>query len=98
MVTHVHACCTRFLLCCVAQDDIKTKIEKIVRGVYGGSGATYSEAAEGRIRQYEMDASIRVLPVCMSKTQYSLSDDATKLGAPRGFQVHAEDIYVSACN
>jgi len=77
-------------------DDIKTKIEKIVRGVYGGSGATYSEAAEGRIRQYEMDPSIRVLPVCMSKTQYSLSDDATKLGAPRGFQVHVKDIYVSA--
>ena len=67
-----------------------------MRGVYGGSGATYSEGAEGRIAQYEKDPAIRCLPVCMSKTQYSLSDDATKLGAPRGFDVHVKDIYVSA--
>lgn len=77
-------------------DSIKTKIEKIVTNVYGGAGAHYSEKAEARISQYEKDPGIRVLPICMSKTQYSLSDDPTKLGAPSGFHVTVKDLYVSA--
>ena len=76
--------------------DIKSKIEAIVKGAYGGDGATFSEAAEARIAQYERDPAIRCLPICMSKTQYSLSDDATKLGAPKGFKVHVKDLYCSA--
>ena len=75
---------------------IKSKIEAIVKGAYGGDGATYSEGAESRIATYEADPALRVLPICMSKTQYSLSDDPTKLGAPTGFKVHVKDIYVSA--
>ena len=75
---------------------IKSKIEAIVKGAYGGDGATYSEGAERRIATYEADPALRVLPICMSKTQYSLSDDPTKLGAPTGFKVHVKDIYVSA--
>ena len=75
---------------------IKSKIEAIVKGAYGGDGATYSEAAEARIAQYESDTALKGLPVCMSKTQYSLSDDASKLGAPKGFKVHVKDVYVSA--
>ena len=71
-------------------------VEAIVRGAYGGDGATYSEAAEARIAQYEKDPAIKSLPICMSKTQYSLSDDASKLGAPKGFKVHVKDIYCSA--
>mmetsp|Transcript_8713 Transcript_8713/g.22734 ORF Transcript_8713/g.22734 Transcript_8713/m.22734 type:complete len:686 (+) Transcript_8713:28-2085(+) len=75
---------------------IKQKIEAIVRGAYGGTGATFSEQAEARIAQYEAQPAFRNLPVCMSKTQYSLTDDATKLGAPSGFTVNVKDVYVSA--
>ena len=74
---------------------IKSKIEAIVKGAYGGDGATYSEAAEARIATYEADRSLASLPICMSKTQYSLTDDPTKLGAPSGFKVHVKDLYVS---
>jgi len=77
-------------------EGIKAKIEAIVRGAYGGDGATYSEAAEARIARYEADAALRGLPICMSKTQYSLTDDPTKLGAPTGFKVLVKDLYVSA--
>lgn len=75
---------------------IKEKIESVVKGVYGGAGVKYLEGAEARIAQYEADPSIKVLPVCMSKTQYSLSDDASKLGRPQGFEVTVRDVYVSA--
>ena len=46
--------------------------------------------------RYEADPALRCLPICMSKTQYSLTDDPTKLGAPTGFKVHVKDLYVSA--
>ena len=55
--------------------------------VYGGKGVKYTEKAEARIAQYDKDPAFSTLPVCMSKTQYSLSDDANKLGAPKGFEV-----------
>jgi len=77
-------------------DSIKTKIEKIVREVYGGDEVKYSEKAEKIIAQYGEDPEIRSLPICMSKTQYSLSDDANKLGAPKGFTINVKDLYVSA--
>lgn len=75
---------------------IKAKIEAIVTKVYGGAGAEYTEAAEARIATYQADQTFCALPVCMSKTQYSLSDDASKLGAPSGFKVTVRDVYVSA--
>ena len=72
-----------------------SKIEAIVREVYGGAGVEY-DAALKRIALYEADAALRGLPICMSKTQYSLSDDPTKLGAPKDFVVTVRDLYVSA--
>ena len=77
-------------------DGIKSKIEAIVREVYGGGGVEYRDAALKRIALYEADAALRELPICMSKTQYSLSDDPTKLGAPKDFVVTVRDLYVSA--
>lgn len=77
-------------------DSIKSKINAIVTKVYGGDGATYTDVAEEKIARYERDPAISQLPICMSKTQYSLSDDATKLGAPSGFKVTVKDITVSA--
>jgi len=56
----------------------------------------YSEKAEAIIRKYEADSAISCLPICMSKTQYSLTDDPKRLGAPKNFTVTVKDIYVSA--
>jgi len=56
----------------------------------------YSDKAEAVIKKYQADPSIASLPICMSKTQYSLSDDPKKLGAPKGFTVTVKDLYVSA--
>jgi len=77
-------------------DSIKTKIQKIVQGVYGGANVQYSEKAEEMIKKYEADPAIKILPICMSKTQYSLTDDPKKLGAPKGFTVTVKDMFVSA--
>jgi len=78
------------------RDAIKAKCLKVVKEVYGGADVTFSEKAEKNIARYEQDPAIRSLPVCMSKTQYSLSDDPKKLGAPKGFTINVKDIYVSA--
>jgi formate--tetrahydrofolate ligase len=72
-------------------DDIKTKIEDIVKNIYGGDGATYSELAESKIAEIEKKG-IKGLPVIIAKTQYSLSDDAEKLSRPTGFKIHVRDI------
>ena len=74
---------------------IREKIEKIAREIYGADGVTYSkEAAKAidRIECFDMGH----FPVCMAKNQYSLSDDATKLGRPSGFMVHIREVYASA--
>mmetsp|Transcript_124612 Transcript_124612/g.388007 ORF Transcript_124612/g.388007 Transcript_124612/m.388007 type:complete len:693 (-) Transcript_124612:191-2269(-) len=77
-------------------EPIKGKILKIVKDVYGGADVKYSEKAEAVIARYEADPAIRCLPICMSKNQYSLTDDPKKLGAPTGFTITVKDIYVSA--
>jgi formate--tetrahydrofolate ligase len=71
---------------------IKQKIDTIVRKVYGGDGAEYSAKAERAIAYLE-SIGLGQTPVCMAKTQYSLSDDATKLGRPTGFKVTVNDVY-----
>eukprot|EP00435_Cladocopium_sp_Y103_P006050 s948_g1.t4 len=77
-------------------DSIKTKILKVVQEVYGGADVKYSEKAEAVLSRYQSDPAISCLPICMSKTQYSLSDDPKKLGAPKGFTITVQDMYVSA--
>ena len=74
---------------------IKDKIAEIVRRVYGGSGVTCSKAANQSIAKLE-ELGYGDLPVCMAKTQYSLSDDAGKLGRPEGFTVSVSKVKVSA--
>ena len=71
------------------------KIETIAKEIYGAKGVTYSPAAKkdlDRITALGMGD----FPVCMAKTQYSLSDDATKLGRPEDFEVNVREVYVSA--
>lgn len=71
---------------------IKAKIDTIVKKVYGGDGAEYSAKADRAIAYLEA-IGLGETPVCMAKTQYSLSDDATKLGRPTGFRVTVNDVY-----
>ena len=74
---------------------IKDKIEIIAKEIYGADGVTYDAAATKAIDRLEK-LGYGNLPVCMAKNQYSLSDDATKLGRPSGFSVNIREAYVSA--
>ncbi len=74
---------------------IKEKIEAIVTKIYGGSGVAYTPEAEAEIARLQ-SLGFGNTPVCMAKTQYSFSDDATKLGAPRGFTVTVRQVKISA--
>jgi len=74
---------------------IKEKIETIVKKIYGGEGAEYSSKAQKAIKELEVHH-LDGLPICMAKTQYSLSDDPEKLGRPIGFKVSISDIKISA--
>ena len=74
---------------------LRDKIEAIVRRVYGGDGVNYSSAASRELDRLEA-MGFGSLPVCMAKTQYSLSDDPGKLGRPEGFTVTVSKVRVSA--
>ena len=74
---------------------LKEKIEKIAKEIYGADGVTYSAAAEKELKRIT-DLGMGDFPVCMAKTQYSLSDDAKKLGRPSGFKINVREVYASA--
>ena len=74
---------------------IEEKIGTIVRRVYGGDGVTFAPAAKKEIAKLT-ELGYDKLPICMAKTQYSFSDDMTKLGAPEGFTVTVRNVKVSA--
>jgi formate--tetrahydrofolate ligase len=74
---------------------IKQKIETIATQIYGADGVDFSPTASKAIEQIE-GIGYGNTPVCMAKTQYSLSDDATKLGRPSGYRLTVRDAYVSA--
>ena len=78
-----------------AAKPIKAKIETIAREIYGADGVDYTAAAEKNIAQCEA-MGLGATPVCMAKTQYSFSDDATKLGRPTGFRLTVRDVTPSA--
>lgn len=71
------------------------KIETVAKEIYGADGVSYSPAAEKELKRIE-ELGMGHFPVCMAKTQYSLSDDQTKLGRPQGFTVNVREVYVSA--
>ena len=74
---------------------LKEKIEIVAKEIYGADGVTYSPAATKELARIE-NLGMKDFPVCMAKTQYSLSDDQTKLGRPNGFKVNVREVYVSA--
>lgn len=77
------------------EDSIETKIEKIVTRIYGGSSVSYTAKARKTIKKLT-ELGYHTLPICMAKTQYSLSDDAKRIGRPEGFDITIRDVKVSA--
>ena len=77
------------------EDSIETKLNKIVTKVYGGKGVRLTPAAKRELKQLE-ELGFSNYPICMAKTQYSFSDDAKKLGAPKDFVVTISQLKVSA--
>ena len=74
---------------------IKQKIETIAKEIYGADGVNYTSAAEKQIKKLT-ELSYDKMPICMAKTQYSLSDDPEKLGRPKDFTITVREVYVSA--
>ena len=74
---------------------IKEKIEAIAKRIYHADGVTFTANAENQIKTLT-DLGYDKMPICMAKTQYSFTDDQTKLGAPRGFNITVRNIKVSA--
>ena len=74
---------------------LKDKIRTIAQEIYGAHDVVYEPAAEKQIAKIE-SMGFGSFPICMAKNQYSLSDDATKLGRPENFDIHIREVYVSA--
>ena len=77
------------------EESIEEKIANVVKRVYGGAGVSFTPAAKKEIDKLA-SLGFDKMPVCMAKTQYSFSDDPTKLGAPEGFTVTVRNVKVSA--
>ena len=84
-----------FSFCYKDNLSIKEKINAVVTKIYGGKSTVYTEDAEKEIKKLE-GLGFSSLPVCIAKTQYSFSDDSTKLGAPNDFTVTVRNVKVSA--
>ena len=76
-------------------DSIKKKIEDIAKNIYHADGVNFTTNAEKQIKTLT-ELGYDKMPICMAKTQYSFTDDQTKLGAPRGFKITVRNIKVSA--
>ncbi|HTS90187.1 MAG TPA: formate--tetrahydrofolate ligase [Gemmatimonadales bacterium] len=78
-----------------AELPVKQKIETIATQIYGADGANFSATADKSIAQCE-EMGLGNTPICVAKTQYSFSDDPTKLGRPKGFKINIRDVYPCA--
>ncbi len=76
------------------EDSIKNKIEKIAKEIYGAEAVIFTKVCEKQIAEIEK-LGFDKMPICMAKTQYSLSDDPTLLGRPTGFKITVREIKVS---
>ena len=84
-----------FTFCYEESDSIEQKIEKLTTKIYGGDGVIFSDDAKKQIKRLN-ELGFANLPVCVAKTQYSFSDDMTKLGAPENFKITVRSLKVSA--
>ena len=74
----------------IVEDDIKTKVEKIAKNIYGAEGVEFSEESTKQIEKFEK-MGYGNYPVCIAKTQYSFSDDSTNLECKEPFKIHVQE-------
>ena len=86
---------SQFRLAYDSDDSIADKIRTVAQRIYGAEDIDISSAAQAKIRRLEA-LSLDKMPICIAKTQYSLSDDAKLLGRPTGFTIHVRDISISS--
>jgi formate--tetrahydrofolate ligase len=84
-----------FQFCYEDELSLAEKIETIAKEIYGADGVVFAGAVQKQLRELEAQG-FGNLPVCIAKTQYSLSDDQTKLGRPTGYDLNVREVYVSA--
>jgi formate--tetrahydrofolate ligase len=77
------------------EDPLETKILKVAIQVYGADGVTFSDTARAKLDRYT-EWGFASLPVCIAKTQYSLTDDPKRMGAPKGWMLNVNDVTLSA--
>jgi formate--tetrahydrofolate ligase len=77
------------------EQSVEEKITAIAREIYGADGISFTAAAQKQLAEIK-DLGFDKMPVCMAKTQYSLSDDATKIGRPTGFTVTVRELRIAA--
>ena len=77
------------------EQSIPEKIEAIAKAIYGADGVDFTAPAKKQLAEIEA-LGLDKMPICMAKTQYSLSDDATKLGRPEGFRITVKELRISA--
>lgn len=75
-------------------DSLATRIETLVKEVYGGDGVDFEPLAQEKLARFQADPEIAKLPICMAKTQYSLSHDPNLLGRPKGWRLPVRDILI----
>ena len=83
-----------FHFLCDVAEPLSARLEKQVKEVYGGEGVDYEPTALEKMRAFEANLETAHLPICVAKTQYSLSDDATKIGRPTGWRLKVQDILI----
>ena len=83
-----------FEFLCDLEEPLADRIEKQVKEVYGGDGVDYTDEARAKLDALQADPEASRLPVCIAKTQYSLSHDPKLLGRPRGWRLPVRDVLV----
>ena len=86
-------CTSRLKYAYELSESLKDKINAVATKVYGADGVDYTDEARRMMDELEADGAVAGLPVCIAKTQYSLSDDQTKLGRPTGFRITVREVY-----
>ena len=83
-----------FAFLCDLNEPLRDRIEKQVKEVYGGDGVDFEPLALEKLAQFQADPEIARLPICIAKTQYSISHDPTLLGRPKGWRMPVKDVLI----
>lgn len=94
VVAAAKSCDQKFTPTYALEDNIRTKIEKICRTIYGAENVILANKANAQLRRFERMGYVR-LPVCIAKTQKSLSDDEKQLGRPENFDIHIREFEIA---